>query len=60
MLCYTGPVLDEPIKATGLIELKVFVSASFVNADIAAELVAVFPRCRTMASAIRAAVKTQT
>jgi putative CocE/NonD family hydrolase len=43
VLCYTGPVLTEPVEVTGSVELKVFVSASTVDTDITAKLVDVFP-----------------
>lgn len=43
VLCYTGPVLTEPVEVTGFVELKVFVSASTVDTDITAKLVDVFP-----------------
>jgi putative CocE/NonD family hydrolase len=43
VLCYTGPVLDEPVEVTGFVELKVFVSSTAVDTDITAKLVDVFP-----------------
>ncbi|MER5671914.1 CocE/NonD family hydrolase [Pseudonocardia alni] len=43
VLCYTSPVLTEPVEVTGFVELKVFVSASTVDTDITAKLVDVFP-----------------
>ncbi|MEV8148621.1 CocE/NonD family hydrolase [Arthrobacter sp. NPDC080073] len=43
ILCYTTPVLDEPLEVTGHVELKVFVSSSAVDTDITAKLVDVFP-----------------
>jgi uncharacterized protein len=43
VLCYTGPVLTEPVEVTGFVELRVFVSASTVDTDITAKLVDVFP-----------------
>ena len=43
VLCYTGPVLTEPVEVTGFVELKVFVSSTAVDTDITAKLVDVFP-----------------
>ena len=43
VLCYTGPVLSEPVEVTGFVELKVFVSSTAVDTDITAKLVDVFP-----------------
>lgn len=43
ILCYTTPVLDEPLEVTGHVQLKVFVSSSAVDTDITAKLVDVFP-----------------
>jgi putative CocE/NonD family hydrolase len=43
VLCYTGPVLSDPVEVTGFVELKVFVSATTVDTDITAKLVDVFP-----------------
>jgi len=48
VLCYTGPVLEEPIEVTGHVELKVFVSSSAVDTDITAKLVDVFPDGRAI------------
>ncbi|WP_353953285.1 CocE/NonD family hydrolase [Knoellia sp. S7-12] len=48
VLCYTGPVLTEPVEVTGFVELKVFVSASTVDTDISAKLVDVFPDGRAI------------
>ncbi|QJY49622.1 CocE/NonD family hydrolase [Pseudonocardia broussonetiae] len=48
VLCYTGPVLTEPVEVTGFVELKVFVSASTVDTDITAKLVDVFPDGRAI------------
>ncbi|MDV6212742.1 CocE/NonD family hydrolase [Rhodococcus erythropolis] len=48
VLCYTSPVLTEPVEVTGFIELKVFVSASTVDTDITAKLVDVFPDGRAI------------
>ncbi|WP_240617894.1 CocE/NonD family hydrolase, partial [Pseudarthrobacter sp. AG30] len=48
VLCYTGPVLDEPVEVTGHVELKVFVSSSAVDTDITAKLVDVFPDGRAI------------
>jgi putative CocE/NonD family hydrolase len=43
VLCYTGPVLTEPVEVTGFVELKVFVSSTAVDTDITTKLVDVFP-----------------
>ena len=43
VLCYSGPVLSEPVEVTGFVELKVFVSSTAVDTDITAKLVDVFP-----------------
>ncbi|MDQ4112966.1 MAG: CocE/NonD family hydrolase [Actinomycetota bacterium] len=48
VLCYTGPVLTEPVEVTGFVELKVFVSSSAVDTDITAKLVDVFPDGRAI------------
>jgi putative CocE/NonD family hydrolase len=48
VLCYTGPILTEPVEVTGFVELKVFVSASTVDTDITAKLVDVFPDGRAI------------
>jgi putative CocE/NonD family hydrolase len=48
VLCYTGPVLTEPVEVTGFVELKVFVSATTVDTDITAKLVDVFPDGRAI------------
>ncbi|MGW6035131.1 CocE/NonD family hydrolase [Gordonia terrae] len=48
ILCYTTPILDEPLEVTGHVELKVFVSSSAVDTDITAKLVDVFPDGRAI------------
>jgi putative CocE/NonD family hydrolase len=48
VLCYTGPVLEEPVEVTGHVEVKVFVSSSAVDTDITAKLVDVFPDGRAI------------
>jgi putative CocE/NonD family hydrolase len=48
VLCYTGPVLTEPVEATGFVELKVFVSSTAVDTDITAKLIDVFPDGRAL------------
>lgn len=48
VLCYTGPVIDEPVEVTGHVELKVFVSSSAVDTDITAKLIDVFPDGRAI------------
>jgi putative CocE/NonD family hydrolase len=48
VLCYTGPVLTEPVEVTGFVELKAFVSCTAVDTDITAKLVDVFPDGRAL------------
>ena len=48
VLCYTGPVLTEPLEVTGFVELKVFVSSTTPDTDITAKLVDVFPDGRAI------------
>ena len=48
VLCYTGPVLTEPVEVTGFVELQVFVSSTAVDTDITAKLVDVFPDGRAI------------
>ncbi|GAA3860762.1 CocE/NonD family hydrolase [Leifsonia kafniensis] len=48
ILCYTSPVLEDPLEVTGHVELKVFVSSSAVDTDITAKLVDVFPDGRAI------------
>ena len=48
VLCYTGPVLTEPVEVTGFVELKVFVSSTTPDTDITAKLVDVFPDGRAI------------
>ncbi len=43
VLCFTGPVLAEPVEVTGPVSLKLFVSSSAVDTDFTAKLVDVFP-----------------
>ena len=43
VLCFTGPVLEEPVEVTGPVSLKLFVSSSAVDTDFTAKLVDVFP-----------------
>lgn len=43
VLCYTGPVLTEPLEVTGFVNLTVFVSSTALDTDITAKLVDVFP-----------------
>jgi putative CocE/NonD family hydrolase len=43
VLCYTGPVLTEPVEITGFVQLQVFTSSTAVDTDITAKLVDVFP-----------------
>lgn len=48
VLCYTGPVLTEPVEVTGFVELTVYVSATTVDTDVTAKLVDVFPDGRAI------------
>ena len=48
ILCFATPVLEEALEVTGHVELKVFVSSSAVDTDIAAKLVDVFPDGRAI------------
>jgi uncharacterized protein len=48
VLCYTGPVLEEPVEVTGHVELRVFVSSSALDTDVTAKLVDVFPDGRAL------------
>ncbi|MEU0316093.1 CocE/NonD family hydrolase [Nocardioides sp. NPDC006273] len=48
VLCYTGPVLTEPVEVTGFVQLKVFVSSTAVDTDVTAKLVDVFPDGRAI------------
>lgn len=48
ILCYTTPVLVEPLEVTGHVVLKVFVSSSAVDTDVTAKLVDVFPDGRAI------------
>lgn len=43
VLCFTGPVLEEPVEVTGPVSVKLFVSSSAVDTDFTAKLVDVFP-----------------
>jgi putative CocE/NonD family hydrolase len=43
VLCFTGPVLEEPVEVTGPVSLTLFVSSSAVDTDFTAKLVDVFP-----------------
>jgi putative CocE/NonD family hydrolase len=48
VLCYTTPVLDEPVEVTGPISVTLFVSSSAVDTDFTAKLVDVFPDGRAI------------
>jgi putative CocE/NonD family hydrolase len=48
VLCYTTPVLDEPLEVTGHIALRLFVSSSAVDTDFTGKLVDVFPDGRAI------------
>jgi putative CocE/NonD family hydrolase len=43
VLCFAGPVLEEPVEVTGPVSLTLFVSSSAVDTDFTAKLVDVFP-----------------
>ncbi|MEV5713016.1 CocE/NonD family hydrolase [Amycolatopsis mediterranei] len=43
VLCFAGPVLEEPVEVTGPVTVKLFVSSSTVDTDFTAKLVDVFP-----------------
>jgi uncharacterized protein len=48
ILCYTTPVLTEPVEVTGPISVTLFVSSSAVDTDFTAKLVDVFPDGRAI------------
>ena len=48
VLCFTGPVLEEPVEVTGPVSLTLFVSSSAVDTDFTAKLVDVFPDGRAI------------
>ena len=48
VLCYTTPVLTEPIEVTGFVNLIVSVSSTAKDTDITAKLVDVFPDGRAL------------
>jgi uncharacterized protein len=43
VLCFAGPVLEEPVEVTGPVSLTLFVSSTAVDTDFTAKLVDVFP-----------------
>ena len=48
VLCFTGPVLAEPLCVIGPVRLHAFVSTSAADADVAAKLVDVWPDGRAI------------
>jgi uncharacterized protein len=48
VLCFTGPVLDEPVEVTGHVSLTLFVSSSAPDTDFTGKLVDVFPDGRAI------------
>lgn len=48
VLCYTTPVLEQPIEVTGHVELVLHVSSSAVDTDFTAKLVDVHPDGRAI------------
>jgi putative CocE/NonD family hydrolase len=48
VLCFTGPVLDEPVEVTGHVSLTLFVASSAPDTDFTGKLVDVFPDGRAI------------
>lgn len=48
VLCFSTPVLDEPLEVTGHVSLTVFASSSAVDTDFTGKLVDVFPDGRAI------------
>lgn len=48
VLCYTTPVLDEPIEVTGHVSLVLHIASSALDADFTGKLVDVFPDGRAI------------
>ena len=48
MLCFTTPILDEPVEVTGNVALELFVSSSAIDTDVTGKLVDVFPDGRAI------------
>ncbi|MFI6907770.1 CocE/NonD family hydrolase [Nonomuraea sp. NPDC050394] len=51
VLCYTSPVLDEPLDVVGQVAVRLFAASSARDTDFAAKLVDVFPDGRALAAA---------
>lgn len=48
VLCYTTPVLDEPLEVTGHVSLTLYACSSALDTDFTAKLVDVFPDGRAI------------
>jgi putative CocE/NonD family hydrolase len=48
VLCYTTPVLEQPVEVTGHVSLTLFVSSSAADTDFTGKLVDVFPDGRAI------------
>jgi putative CocE/NonD family hydrolase len=48
VLCYSTPVLDQPVEVTGHVSLTLFVSSSARDTDFTGKLVDVFPDGRAI------------
>lgn len=48
VLCYTSPVLTEPVEITGFVKLELFMSSTATDTDITAKLIDVFPDGRAI------------
>lgn len=48
VLCFTTPVLEEPVEVTGHVSLELHVSSSAVDTDMTGKLVDVFPDGRAL------------
>ena len=48
VLCYTTPVLEEPVEVTGHVSLRLFVASSAPDTDFTGKLVDVFPDGRAI------------
>ena len=48
VLCFTTPVLEEPVEVTGPISLNLYVSSSAIDTDFTGKLVDVFPDGRAI------------
>ena len=43
VLCYSSPLLEQPVEVTGPVELVLYVSSSACDTDVAGKLVDVYP-----------------